>query len=177
MLNLKSDEGAVVTRVMPGSAAERAGLEVGDVITAVNGQSLQNADQLSNALGLLPANSTVSLSALRNGAPRKFAVQLTPQPKAAALDGGRLDPRLSGVTFSDLSDEQAGQGMTGVTVQAVKPDSRAAQAGLSPGDVVVGVGNRRITSLRDLQMLAGARPRQLVLLVATDQGLNYVVVQ
>jgi Do/DeqQ family serine protease len=177
MLNLKSDEGAVVTRVMPGSAAERAGLEVGDVITAVNGQSLQNADQLSNALGLLPANSTVSLSALRNGAPRKFTVQLTPQPKAAALDGGRLDPRLSGVTFSDLSDEQAGQGMTGVTVQAVKPDSRAAQAGLSPGDVVVGVGNRRITSLRDLQMLAGARPRQLVLLVATDQGLNYVVVQ
>ena len=177
MLNLKSDEGAVVTRVMPGSAAEHAGLEVGDVITAVNGQSLQNADQLSNTLGLLPANSTVSLTALRNGAPRKFTVQLTPQPKAAALDGGKLDPRLSGVTFSDLSDEQAGQGMAGVTVQAVNPNSRAAQAGLSPGDVVVGVGNRRITSLRDLQMLAGARPRQLMLLVATDQGLNYVVVQ
>jgi hypothetical protein len=43
--------------------------------------------------------------------------------------------------------------------------------------VIVGVGNRRITSLRDLQGLASARPRQLVLLVATDEGLNYVVVQ
>ncbi|MFK2893649.1 DegQ family serine endoprotease [Dyella flagellata] len=176
MLKLKSNEGAVVTRVLPGSAADRAGLEVGDVITSVNGQSLQNSDQLSNIVGLLPANSAVNLTALRNGAPRKLTAQLTPQ-KLATLDGAKLDPRLAGVTFSDLSDEQTSQGVTGVTLSAVNPNSRAAQAGLSTGDVIVGIGNRRITSLRDLQGLAAARPRQLVLLVATDEGLNYVVVQ
>jgi serine protease DegQ len=93
------------------------------------------------------------------------------------VDGAKLDPRLAGVTFSDLSDEQASQGMSGVVASTVNPNSRAAQAGLSSGDVIVGVGNRRITSLRDLQGLAAARPRQLVLLVATDEGLNYVVVQ
>ena len=176
MLGLKSNEGAVVTRVLPGSAAERAGLDVGDVITAVNGQALHDSDELTNALGLLPANSTVSLTTLRKGSTRKVTVELTPQ-KIATLDGAKLDPRLSGVTFSDLSDEQASQGTTGVVASNVNPNSRAAQAGLSSGDVIVGVGNRRIASLRDLQGLATARPRQLVLLVATDDGLNYVVIQ
>ncbi|MFC3652289.1 DegQ family serine endoprotease [Dyella humi] len=176
MLGLKSNEGAVVTRVLPGSAADHAGLEVGDVITAVNGQALQNSDQLNNALGLMPPNSTVNLTALRNNTPRKLTAQLTPQ-KLATLDGTRLDPRLTGVTFSELSDEQASQGMAGVAVATVNPSSRAAQAGLSAGEVIVGIGNRRITSLRDLQGLVAMRPRQLVLLVATDEGLNYVVVQ
>ncbi|MGN6321195.1 MAG: DegQ family serine endoprotease [Dyella sp.] len=176
MLNLKSNDGAVVTRVLPGSAADRAGFEVGDVITAVNGKTLHSSEELTNAIGLLPADSTVSLTALRNGASRKFTVQLTPQ-KVASLDGAKLDPRLTGVTFSELSDQQATQGMSGVSVSAVNPNSRAAQAGLSAGDVIVGIGNRRITSLRDLQGLAAMHPRQLVLLVATDDGLNYVVVQ
>ncbi|HKT27482.1 DegQ family serine endoprotease [Dyella sp.] len=176
VLNLKSNEGSVVTRVLPGSAAERAGLQEGDVITAVNGKDLHDAGELTNAIGLLPPNSTVTLMTLRNGATRKVTAQLTPQ-KTAMVDGAKLDPRLAGVTFSDLSDEQASQGVTGVVASTVNPNSRAAQAGLSSGDVIVGVGNRRITSLRDLQGLAAARPRQLVLLVATDEGLNYVVVQ
>lgn len=176
MLSLKSNEGAVVTRVLPGSAADRAGLEVGDVVTSVNGQALQNSDQLNNALGLMPPNSTVNLTTLRNGTPRKLTAQLTPQ-KLATLDGAKLDPRLNGVTFSELSDEQASQGVAGVAVSTVNPNSRAAQAGLSAGEVIVGIGNRRITSLRDLQGLVAMRPRQLVLLVATDEGLNYVVVQ
>lgn len=176
LLGLKDNNGAVVTRVLPGSAADRAGLQVGDVVTAINGSPLQNADQLSNAEGLLPANSTVKLSVLRNGTTRDINAQLAPE-KLATLDGGKLDPRLVGVTFSDLSEQQTSQGLAGITVASVNPGSRAAQAGLSTGDVIVGVGNRRITNLRDLQGLAAAKPRQLVLLVATDQGLNYVVVQ
>ncbi|QAU25049.1 Do family serine endopeptidase [Dyella sp. M7H15-1] len=176
LLGLKDNNGAVVTRVLPGSAADRAGLQVGDVVTAINGSSLENSDQLSNAEGLLPANSTVNLSVLRNGSTRQITAQLAPE-KLATLNGGKLDPRLAGVTFSDLSAQQASQGLSGITVTAVDPSSRAAQAGLSAGDVIVGVGNRRITILQDLQGLASARPRQLVLLVATDQGLNYVVIQ
>jgi serine protease DegQ len=176
LLGLKDNKGAVVTRVLPGSPADRAGLQVGDVVTSINGASLQNADQLGNAEGLLPANSSVTLSVLRNGTTRQITAQLVPE-KLATLDGGKLDPRLVGVTFSDLSEQQASQGVAGITVASMNPGSRAAQAGLSVGDVIVGVGNRRITNLRDLQGLATARPRQLVLLVTTDDGLNYMVIQ
>jgi serine protease DegQ len=176
LLGLKNNNGAVVTRVTPGSAADRAGLQVGDVVTAINGTPLDSADQLNNTEGLLPANSTVTLTVLRNGTSRTVSAELTPE-KLATIDGGKLDPRLVGVTFSDLNDTQTSQGLSGITVTSVSPNSRAAQAGLSSGDVIVGIGNRRITSLRDLQGLAAAKPRQLVLLVATDDGLNYVVVQ
>jgi serine protease DegQ len=176
LLGLKDNNGAVVTRVMPGSPADRAGLQTGDVVTAINGTSLHSSDELNNAEGLLPANSEVSLSVLRNGATRQVTAQLAPA-KIAMLDAGKLDPRLAGVTFSELGDQQASQGTGGISVASVSPNSRAAQAGLSAGDVIVGIGNRRITSLRDLQGLAAARPRQLVLLVATDEGLNYVVIQ
>jgi Do/DeqQ family serine protease len=176
LMGLKDNNGAVVTRVMPGSPADRAGLQTGDVVTAINGTPLHSSDELNNAEGLLPANSEVSLSVLRNGTTRQVTAQLTPA-KIATLDAGKLDPRLAGVTFSELDDQQASQGTGGISVASVSPNSRAAQAGLSAGDVIVGIGNRRITSLRDLQGLAAARPRQLVLLVATDEGLNYVVIQ
>ena len=176
LLGLKDNYGAVVTRVMPGSPADRAGLQVGDVIRSLNGSPLENAVQLNNAEGLLPAESKVTLSVLRNGIMRQVTATLAPE-KIASIDGAKLDPRLAGVTLSDVTDEQASAGTAGIVASAVSPDSRAAQAGLASGDVIVGLGNRRITSLRDLQGLAAARPRQLVLLVATREGLNYVVIQ
>ncbi|MES1153891.1 MAG: PDZ domain-containing protein, partial [Rhodanobacter sp.] len=90
--------------------------------------------------------------------------------------GGQLDPRLAGVRFTELSQNQRNQGWYGVAVSAVQPGSRAARAGLSSDDVVIGVGNQRITSLRMLRGLAGVKPRQLVLVVADDDGTRYVVV-
>ena len=176
LLKLKDTNGAVVTRVTHGSPADRAGIEVGDVVTAVNGTTLQSADQLSNAEGLLPADSTVTLTVQHGGTPRNVTAKLAPE-QLATLDAGKLDPRLAGVTLSDMSEEQASQGTAGVAVASVTPGSRAALAGLASGDLVVGVGNRRITGLRDLQGLAAAKPQQLVLLVARDETLNYVVVQ
>ena len=58
----------------------------------------------------------------------------------------------------------------------MQPGSRAARAGLTSDDVLIGVGNQRITSLRTLRGLAGVKPRQLVLVVADADGSRYVVV-
>ncbi|KRF01882.1 heat-shock protein [Frateuria sp. Soil773] len=176
ILGVKADSGVVVTQVATGSAAEAAGLQPGDVIGAIDGKRLRSADDLRNAEGLLPLGSTLKLDVLRDGKTRSVSATLTPE-KLATLDGGRLDPRLAGVSFSDLPQQLRGQGIAGVAVSAVGSRSRAALAGLQANDVVIGVGNRRVTSLRELQALAGARPRQLVLVVADDDGAHYVVVQ
>jgi serine protease Do/serine protease DegQ len=163
----------VVTRVTAGSAAEGADIQVGDVITAIDGKPLRNAQELRNAEGLLPIGSTVKLSVQRNGSTREVTAKLTPE-KLATLDGAKLDSRLAGVTFSELSQSQRGQGVAGVAVGAVRAGSRAAQAGLQANDIVIGVGNLRVPDMRTLQRLAGVNPRQLVLVVAGDDGVRYV---
>ncbi|WP_114240576.1 Do family serine endopeptidase [Dyella sp. C9] len=175
-LNLKDNNGAVVTRVSTGSAAEGADIQVGDVITAIDGKPLRNAQELRNAEGLLPLGSTVKLSVLRNGSTRDVTARLVPE-KLATIDGAKLDARLAGVTFSELSQNLRGQGIGGVGVSAVRPGSRAAQAGLQTSDIVIGVGNLRVPDLRTLQRLAGVNPRQLVLVVSNDDGVRYVEIR
>ncbi|BBD80843.1 Do family serine endopeptidase [Aerosticca soli] len=174
LLGVKTDTGVVVTEVVPGSAADRAGIEPGDVLTTLNGKPLRSADELRNQEGLLPLGSTLKLGLIHEGNPREVSATLAPVP-LATLDGGKLDQRLAGVRFSELPLELRNQGAAGVAVQAVRPGSRAAQAGLREGDVVIGVGNHRITGLRDLQRMLGAGLRQLVLIVADEEGAHYVL--
>ncbi len=172
LLGLKDANGVVVTDVRDGSAAAQAGLQTGDVLTRLNGKPLGSVQELRNAEGLLPLGSKIELGVLRNGKVRNVSATLQAQ-KLATLDGGQLDPRLRGVHFSELDATLRGQG---VAVTSVAPGSRAALSGLHEGDVVVAVGNQRIPSLNTLRGLAHAQPRQLVLVVADDDGVRYVVV-
>ena len=173
LLGLPDTKGVVVTRVTGGSAADSANLEVGDVITALDGKPLRSAQELRNAEGLMPIGSTVKLTVQRNGSTRDVTAKLVPE-KLATLDGAKLDPRLAGVTFTELSQSIRSQGIAGVGVGSVRSGSRAAQAGLQANDIVIGVGNLRVPDMRTLQRLAGVNPRQLVLVVSGDDGVRYV---
>ncbi|MEO5830731.1 MAG: Do family serine endopeptidase [Rhodanobacter sp.] len=175
LLQLKNSNGVVVTQVGDGSAGERAGLQAGDVLTTLNDKPLHNVQELNNAEGLLPLGSTLRLGVLREGKLVQINATLTAE-KLASVDGSALDPRLAGVRFSDLSQDQRNQGWYGAAVTTVQPGSRAARAGLAVDDVVIGVGSQRITSLHVLRGLAGVKPRQLVLVVANEGGTRYVVI-
>ena len=175
LLGLAQDKGVVVAGVDPGSPAEQAGLAPGDVITAVDGKPLHNVGELRNAEGLVPVGSTIRLDVLHQGKPRQVSAVLRPE-QIASLAGASLDPRLAGVTFTELDQSARSQGMYGVLVGAVQAGSRAAAAGLRRGDLVIGVGDMRITGLRMLRELAGVRPHQLALVVADDEGSHYVVI-
>jgi len=173
LLGLSASQGVVVTRVAPGSAAANAGLAPGDVLQSIDGKPLHDSDELRNAEGLLPLGSQVKLTVSRNGAARQVSATLTPE-KLATLDGATLDARLAGMRFSELSMAQRGQGVAGVAVAAVQRGSRADRVGLAQGDIVIGVNNRRVASLRDLRGLVAMQPQQLVLVVQNDEGVQYV---
>ncbi|HEX7814060.1 Do family serine endopeptidase [Dyella sp.] len=175
VLGLKNNNGVVVTRVGNGSVAEQADVQTGDVITAIDGKPLKNPQELRNAEGLLPVGSSVKLTITRNGTSRDVTLKLTPE-KLATLDGARLDARLAGVTFSDLPQNLRNQGVAGISISAVAKGSRAERSGLKAGDVLIGIGNLRITNLATLQRLSGVNPRQLLLVVAGDEGVRYVQV-
>jgi Do/DeqQ family serine protease len=172
LLGLKDADGVVVTDVRDGSAAAQAGLQTGDVLTTLDGKPLRSVQALRNAEGLMPLGSTLKLGVLRNGSVHEVRATLQAE-KLDSVDGADLDPRLRGVRFSELEASMRGQG---VAVSAVEPGSRAALSGLHSGDVVVAVGNQRIPSLNTLRGLARAQPRQLVLVVADEDGVRYVLI-
>jgi Do/DeqQ family serine protease len=133
-LGLAEARGAVVTRVHPGSSAAAAGLRVGDVILAANGERIDDSAALRNFQGLQPVNSRVTLDVRRDGRPLSIAAVLREQPRE--IDGAALDPRLTGATLAEVPESLRRQGLTGVLVEEVVRGSRAARNGLRKGDVI-----------------------------------------
>ena len=162
-LGLDEARGAVVTRVHPGSAAASAGLRVGDVILAANGQPIRDAESLRNFQGLQPANARINLDVRRDGRPLQIATGLREVPKA--LEGGELDPRLSGASFAELPESLRRQGLSGVLVEKVARGSRIAQTGLREGDVVLAANTGQFSDLTGFRAVMADTPPQLYLRV------------
>ena len=162
-LGLSETRGAVVTRVYPGSAGAVAGLKVGDVILAANGEHIDNAEALRNFQGLQAANAQVTLDVRRDGKPLQLTSGLRETPKA--LDGSQLDARLAGASFAELPETLRRQGLSGVLVEDVARGSRAAQNGLQKGDVIQAATSGEFTDLGGFRASFGAPPQQLVLRV------------
>jgi S1-C subfamily serine protease len=162
-LGLADARGAVVTRVYPGSAAATAGLQVGDVIVAANGQRIDDRDTLRNFEGLQGVGTRVTLDVRRDDKPLQLAATLHEQPRSLA--GTQLDPRLAGATFTELPASLRQAGLDGVLVESVARGSRAAGNGLLAGDVVVGANSGRFDDLPGFRLGFAQQPPQLVLRV------------
>lgn len=160
-LGLGEARGALVTRVLAGSGAAEAGLKAGDVVLAVNGQRVDNAQALHNVEGLSTVGRSVDLDIRRDGKPLQLKATLKEQPRA--ISGDTLDPRLSGATFADLPESLRQAGLNGVLVSEVARGSRAAQSGLASGDVILAASSGQFTDLASWRASFGTRPQQLVL--------------
>ena len=162
-LGLAETRGAVVTRVYQGSAGAAAGLKVGDVILAANGEHIDNAEALRNFQGLQAANARVTLDVRRDGKPLQLATGLREAPKA--LQGAQLDERLGGASFAELPETLRRQGLAGVLVERVEPGSRIAQTGLRSGDVILAASSGEFSDLTGFRASVSGNPAQLVLRV------------
>ncbi|MDB6164671.1 MAG: protease Do family protein, partial [Xanthomonadaceae bacterium] len=144
-LHVTQPTGAVVTRVYPGSAGAAAGLQPGDVILSANGQAVSDRESLHNFEGLQGVGTRVALDVRRDGKPLQVTASLREQ--ARSVDGGMLDPRLAGATFTELPERLRQAGVNGVLVERVARGSRAAGNGLLDGDVVLAANSGRFDDL------------------------------
>ncbi len=136
-------QGALVSQVVEGSAAEKAGIKAGDVITAVNGKSVKDAAALRNSIGLLSIGEKVDVALLRDGKPRRITAVVSERDEAAEAKAGG-HPGLEGAS---LADAQGG----GVLIRAVAEGSPAAQRGLRANDTILAVGRTRVANLAEFQ--------------------------
>ncbi|MCU0761328.1 MAG: DegQ family serine endoprotease [Steroidobacteraceae bacterium] len=159
-LGLPSAGGALVTQVVKDSAADKAGIRAGDVITSVNGQSVKSNTELRNAIGLMRVGDKLEVGLLRDGQARKFTAMIA-EPADAATAGtaggaaGGATPAEGAPVHRALAGASFADGPEGVVVRAVEPGSAAAAAGLRAGDVIA-VANR--TAVKTVAQLRAAAP-------------------
>src|SRR5512134_907197 len=114
-------QGALISQVVEGSAAEKAGIRAGDIVTAVNGKPVKDASGLRNAIGLLSVGERVDVALLRDGKPRRVTAVIGERDTVAEAQASGLH---SGLEGADLSDAQGGGG---VLIRSVAEGSPAAQ--------------------------------------------------
>jgi serine protease Do/serine protease DegQ len=145
-LGLANALGALVSQVVDGSPAEKAGIHTGDVITSVNGQPVKSNSELRNSIGLMRVGDKVEIGLLRDGKPLKVtAVIADTTATAQASPVETIHRNFEGATLADAPD--AG----GALVKSVEPGSAAAQSGLRNNDVIVGANRGRVTNLKQLR--------------------------
>jgi serine protease DegQ len=158
--------GAVIARVEPGTPAEQAGLQAGDVIVEVDRRAVRGASDLRNRIGLMRAGTEVELRLLRNGREQVVKVRIE-APTPQELEGQAVDTRVDGARFERVLDRD---GVGRIRIAAVQPRSAAARAGLREGDVVLSVNRREVANLDEL--VAAAQAGRGTLLLNLQRGTS-----
>jgi serine protease Do len=159
-LGMKKAEGALVAEPQANGPAAKAGIESGDVITAVNGESVKDAKELARTIGGLAPGAAIKLNVLHKGQDKVINLTLGQLPNTveakADLDKDKAKPTRGtdvpklGVTVAP-ANSVAGAGKDGVVVTEVDPKSAAAERGFKEGDVILEVGGKSVASADDVR--------------------------
>jgi serine protease Do len=155
-LGMKGSEGALVAEPQAGSPAAKAGIESGDVITAVNGHAVKDARDLARQIGTMAPGSEAKLTVWRKGEDKSLSLTLGELPKEARAEN-MPDSRSTGTDVPKLglmlapAARVAGSGSEGVVVTDVDPNGLASEHGFKTGDVILDVGGNKVASPEDVR--------------------------
>ena len=146
-MRLEGVDGALVTQVSQNSAAERAGLRSGDLITSLDRRPIQSTQSLRNIEGLLSIGQPVELEYLRDGRSRSAQVGIE-ENLDARISGRRLDARMDGLILSRVPERSRA---VGVLIEQVRRNTSPWDAGLRPGDLIVAINRQPVEDLAALR--------------------------
>jgi len=178
-LSFASSEGALITAISPGSAAELAGLQIGDVVVEVNGEPISGPSELRNYIGMRRPDEMIEINVLRDGELLTFEATLgelsanTQTLPTETID--EIEPAFAGVELS-IESISGQTNQYAIGIQAIDNNSFAFQRGLRQGDLITHVNRVRVQGFADLERILNNKPGSLVLQVLRDdRGLLLVL--
>ena len=177
---LKETKGALVSDVLEGSPAEKAGIERGDVMIDLDGKPVESATQLKNMVAQLTIGNKVSLTVVRDKKEKRLTVVIGEQPKEIATSGTDEEREgskaVAGIEVHDLTPEISrrfgfSRDEKGVVVTQVEPESRADIAGVRRGDLIMEINRMLVQSTDDYErIISSLKKDESVLLLVSRQG-------
>lgn len=159
--------GALVSKVIADGPADKAGIQIGDIIVEFNGQIIETSGELPPRVGITPVDEKSKVKIIRQGERQEIAVKiglLPAQPGLASNTGPAAAPETNvnrlGIMVADLSDDQRQQVQVeknGVLVQKVNKGI-AMDAGIQPGDVILRIQNTSVRNAAEFNALVGKLP-------------------
>ncbi len=179
--------GALVQSVVAGDPADKAGVEAGDIITKVDGKTVEKSGDLPRMVGASKPGSKVTLQVFRRGATRDVAVtvaEFEPErtTRRARADTPAAPPAAKtalGLGVSELTDAQKRELRLkgGVKVDAV--DGAAAKAGILEGDIIVSIDNVEVTDAKQFAAISAKvdKAKPVSVLVRRGDAVNFVIIR
>jgi serine protease Do len=188
-IGLGKPTGAMVRTVEAGSPADKGGVEAGDIVTKVDGRTVESSTELPRFIGNIKPGSKATLQVFRRGGYRDVQVtvaELEPErtARASAPQGQveRVVPipvGMLGLAVSDLTDAQKRELKVKNGVRVDNADGAAARAGVREGDVIVTVDNVEVTNAKQFESAVGKldKSKSVTLLVRRGEAANFVIVR
>jgi S1-C subfamily serine protease len=192
-LDLKDVKGVIVTNVRAGSAADKGGVKRRDIITAINGDRIDDGNVLRNKVASTLPGTEITLSVLRDGQPLELRVTLDEfsslngtgegpdgpaNPDAPAKPSGKLGLELQPLTPDTARKLKIPEDVTGLLVTSVDPGGSAAAEGVQRGDVIAEVNSQMVGSVDDMKTaLEKSGDRPVLLLIVRNGNFSYITVK
>ena len=165
----KQQRGVVIAGVQPGSAADSAGLEAGDIVISIDGEPVESSAQLRNEIGQRRIGQKLRITILRDGKTKVVQAKVGEAVTQLASNGS-VHPFLEGASLESFSDG-------GVEITAIERDSTAAESGLRPGDVILSANRYKVGDLDELRKILKQPSQRVVLRVKRGNAALYLVLQ
>jgi len=165
-------QGVVISQVIEKSAAEEAGLKAGDVIESINGKSVKSASEMRNMVGLMRVGESLNIAVIRDGDKKKLVASLK-NLEQDQIQGEKLDARLAGAKI-----ELAGEGKNQqLVVVDVENGTKAWQAHLREGDIILSVNRVAVNSLEDLKKIVSQNNKQILLNIQRGNTALFIIIR
>jgi serine protease Do/serine protease DegQ len=171
---LKKNNGALINDILPNTPAEKAKLQVGDVILAVNNKEVQDPLHLRTLISLLKPKSDSKITIVRNGKTSDINIQVA-NPRDNYIKGEALAKGLAGAWLETATQENSE--FPGVLVADLDMKSVALKADLRKGDVIVMANKNKITNVKTLQDAVAGSEKYIILQVVRDKSPAFVAVK